>query len=89
MKAPSSAIWPLLHKCCTDRPSHTLEAPPTTSARTSSSAAPPQAVSNVSGDAVPRATGREPIPFRYARRVRTINPQAACYKPAATPLRAS
>jgi hypothetical protein len=76
MKAPSSAIWPLLRMCCTDRPSHTLEAPPATSSRTPSSAAPPQA-------------GREPIPFRYARQPRTSTPHAARYKPAAITLRAS
>ncbi len=32
MKAPSSAIWPLLRMCCTDRPSHTLKGSPSHSA---------------------------------------------------------
>jgi hypothetical protein len=90
MKAPSSAIWPLLRMCCTDRPVHTLEGSPTISAAGSNqlavpSGAPPQAVS--------RAPGADPVPFLYARPAWTSQPQASGKRPArattSTKLRAS
>ena len=72
MKAPSSSIWPLLRKCCTDRSPHTLEGASTTSATVpgefaiSTDTAATQAMPEICADRRTSRGSAEPIPLRYA-----------------------